>query len=117
MNIPTDTPRIAELALDDRFAPYQKAAAEFRREHTAELARLVGGGRCGPGAASMVASAALQLGASRFYFDLAAETGEAELFDRASNFANDSSRSLLAAHELCAREAKARPKKSADATS
>jgi hypothetical protein len=50
----------------------------------------------------MVASAALQLAASRFAFEV---LGDLEL---GSKLANDSRQNLLAAHELCAREGKAR---------
>jgi hypothetical protein len=56
----------------------------------------------------VVASAALQLAASRYLFDLAGQ-GNPDLFAVASKLANDSRQNLLAAHELCAREAKARP--------
>lgn len=49
------------------------------------------------------------MAASRFAFDQAASTGEAGLFALASKLADASRQNLLAAHELCAREAKARP--------
>ena len=39
------------------FAPYRRAANAFRRAHCSTLARTVGGGFCGPGPSSMVASA------------------------------------------------------------
>jgi hypothetical protein len=51
-----------------------------------------------------VASAALQLAASRFAFEV---LGDMQL---GSRLANDSRQNLLAAHELCAREALSRPK-------
>jgi len=56
----------------------------------------------------MVASAALQLAASRWAFD----RGEFEL---GSRLANDSRQNLAAAHEYCAKEARARPKGSVTA--
>lgn len=95
------------LALGDRFAvpefeAYAKAAVAFRRAQVAQLAQQVGGGACGPGPSSMVASAALQLAASRFAFEV---LGDMKL---GSQLANDSRQNLLAAHELCAREARAR---------
>jgi hypothetical protein len=90
------------------FAPYKASAFSFRRAHCAALAASVGGGHCGPGPSSFVASAALQLAWSRYFSDLAAETGNAELALQASKLANDSRQNLLAAHELCAKEAIAR---------
>jgi hypothetical protein len=99
---------IADLAADSAFASYKRQAVTFRRLKCSELARNVGGGVCGAGPSSIVATAALQLAASRFVFDQAAITGEAKIFAEASRLANDSRQNLMAAHELCAREAEAR---------
>lgn len=88
---------------DPRFAPYAGAARAFRRLHVKQLAQNVGGGTCGPAPASIIATAALQLAASRFAAEI---LGDLAL---ASKLGNDSRQNLLAAHELCAREAKARP--------
>lgn len=98
----------ASLGLGERFAdpafePYAKAAVAFRRVHVARLAQHVGGGECGPAPASMVASAALQLAASRYAFEV---LGDMQL---GSRLANDSRQNLLAAHELAAKEAATRP--------
>jgi hypothetical protein len=102
------------------FAPYKASASSFRRAQCAALADSVGGGYCGPGPSSFVASAALQLAWSRYFSDLAAGTAplefaaleskvsRAELAIQASKLANDSRQNLLAAHELCAKEATAR---------
>lgn len=92
------------------FAPYKASAVTFRRVQCAELARNVGGGICGPAPSSLVATAALQLAWSRYLSDLAALENDAELALKASKLADASRQSLLAAHELCAREAQARPK-------
>jgi hypothetical protein len=62
----------------------------------------------------MVSSAALQLAWSRYLADVAAESGDAALAVQASKLADASRQNLLAAHELCAREAQARPRKNAD---
>lgn len=97
------------------FQPYQRLAREWRERHLAELAATVGGGKVGPGPASIVATAAMQLGASRWLHDRGAETGDAKMLLDASRLANDSRQNLLAAHELCAREATARPKRLEDA--
>jgi hypothetical protein len=99
---------LRHLADDAAFAPYKRAAAAFRTAQCAELARTVGGGRCGPAPSSLVASAALQLAWSRYLSDVAAETGDADGAIKASRLAEASRSSLLAAHELCAREASAR---------
>ncbi len=95
------------------FAPYRRAASAFRRFQVSRLASTVGAGECGPAPASIVATAALQLASSRYLFDRAA-VGDCDpkALELASRLANDSRQNLLAAHELCAREAKARPRQS-----
>jgi hypothetical protein len=60
-----------------------------------------------------VASAAVALGWSRYFSDRAAETNDVDLALKASTLAERSRTALLTAHELCAREAQARPKRSA----
>jgi hypothetical protein len=96
---------LAEFGLHsapDELLPYLADAQEFSDHETERLATTVGGGVCGAAPASLVQSAALQLAGSRAAFakgDVVA----------GSRLANDSRQNLLAAHELCAREAKARP--------
>jgi hypothetical protein len=99
---------LRKLNDDAAFAPYKKAAVTFRRRQCTELARSVGSGLCGPGPSSIVATAALQLAASRYLFDLATSTGDATLFVQASRLGNDSRQNLAAAHALCALEAESR---------
>jgi len=103
---------IVDLPGTAPFAPYKRAASAFRRFHVARLAASVGGGQCGPAPASVVATAAWQLAASRYLFDLVA-SGELgpDALKLASQLGNDSRQNLLASHELCAREAKAQPKR------
>jgi hypothetical protein len=96
--------RLGETFADPRFETYAAAARGFRRAHVTALARSVGGGHCGPAPASIIASASLQLAASRFAFEV---LGDMKL---GSQLADASRQNLLAAHELCAREAAARPK-------
>jgi len=96
------------------FAPYRRAASTFRRVQCTELARTVGGGVCGPGPSSVVASAALALAWSRYFSDKAAATGDPELAMRSARLGETSRQHLLAAIELCAREAKARPQAPVD---
>jgi hypothetical protein len=92
----------------DAYHPYHRMAREWRDEHTATLAATVGGGTVGPGPASIVASAALQLAASRYLFDLGAQKGDARILASAARLADQSRQSLLSAHALCALEAKAK---------
>ena len=101
---------LGKLPEGNDFAPYKASASTFRRAQCGELARHVGGGICGPGPSSLVASAALQLAWSRYLSDQAALTGDADAALKASKLADASRNSLLAAHELCAREAAARPR-------
>jgi hypothetical protein len=99
---------LAGLPEDNAFAPYRRAAATFRRVQCSELARTVGGGVCGPGPSSVVASAALALAWSRYFSDRAAATGDPELAMRSARLGETSRQHLLASIELCAREARAR---------
>jgi hypothetical protein len=98
---------LSELAADAAFAPYRAAGDAFVAEHLTALASQAGG-HVGPGPSSIVASAGVQLMASRFFSDKAATTGDASLFTLASSLANASRQNLLAAYELAVREAKAR---------
>ena len=98
---------IGELAADAAFRPFQVSGEDWVRAHLEELA-LQSGGRVGPGPASIVQSAGLQLAASRFLAEQGARTADAALLGRASSLANDSRQNLLAARELAVREAQAR---------
>lgn len=88
-------------ATPEALRPFVEQAEEFVAHEVERLAKTVGGGVCGAAPASMVQSAGLQLVASRYAFG----TGDMSL---SSKLANDSRQNLLAAHELCAREARAR---------
>jgi hypothetical protein len=92
------------------YAPYARLAREWRDQHVATLAATVGGGRIGPGPSSVVSSAAMQLAASRWLYDLGAETGDAKALLDASRLADASRANLLSAHELAANEAAAQPR-------
>jgi hypothetical protein len=100
---------LAELAEDAAFLTYRRAGDAFVSEHLASLATQAGGS-VGPGPSSIVASAGVQLAASRFFSDRAAATCDASLFTLASSLANASRQNLLAAYELAVREAKAEAK-------
>jgi hypothetical protein len=90
------------------FAPYARLARDWRDGHLATLAATVGGGEVGPGPASIVSSAAMQLAASRWAYDEGARLGDAKLLGESSRLADASRQNLLASHELAAREAAAR---------
>lgn len=100
---------LAKLEGDAAFAPYRAQGDHWVREHLASLAQQAGG-EVGPGPASIVASAAVQLAASRFFSDRAAASADPALFQLASSLANASRQNLLAAYELAVREAAARPR-------
>lgn len=105
---------LAKLPDGASFRPYRAAAASFRRAQCASLASTVGGGYCGPAPSSIVASAALALAWSRWASDEAAREGDVELAAKALRMADTSRQMLLTAHELCAREAAARPRSPVD---
>lgn len=92
------------------YAPYARLAREWRDAHISQLAATVGGGEVGPGPASIVSTAALQMAASRYLSDLGAQSGDPRMLLDASRLGDSSRQSLLAAHELVAKEAAARPK-------
>jgi hypothetical protein len=95
---------------DEAFAPYRSDARHFTRAQCAALAASVGGGHCGPGPSSIVASAALALAASRYLYDTA--NGDPKALATAARLADSSRASLRDAHALAALEAEARPKSS-----
>ncbi len=85
--------------------PYLDDASDFAERECCRLAREVGGGSIGAGPSSIVGTAALQLAGSRLCF------ARGELI-AASRLGDASRANLLSAHELTAKEAKARPRKS-----
>lgn len=95
---------------DHAFAPYARLAREWRDAHMTQLSATVGGGEVGPGPASIVSTAATQLGASRYLGDEGARTGNAKMLLDASRLGDASRQNLLAAHELVAKEAASRPR-------
>ena len=106
-------PKLALLGVriesaDPRYALALRRASRYRKRRCAELAA-VHGGFVSAGASSLVASAALALCASRYLYECAAETGDADTLKRASSLANDARQGELAAWELASREAAARP--------
>lgn len=102
-----DSLGLASLAEDAAFGPYRSGAEAFVEHHLQELARLAGG-KVGSAPSTMVSSAALQLAASRFAFDRAAQAGDVAGMKLGSQLANDSRQNLLCAYELAVREAEGR---------
>jgi hypothetical protein len=105
-------PRLAQLGVpttssDPRYALALRRAARYRKRRCAELA-VVWGGYLSAGAASMIASASLALCASRYLYELAAETGDPATLKQASALAIDARQTESAAWELASREGKAR---------
>ena len=94
------------------YRAYLAHAADWRDAQLRHLAEQVGGGYLGPDVIAIVSTAARQLAASLAMNDAAYVDGcedPAPLLEKASKLGNDSRQNLLAAHELCARAAKARP--------
>lgn len=99
---------LGPLAVLDEFRPFIEMAEDLQRTQMQHLATNVGGGYCGPAPSSFVASSALQLAASRYWFGRGTTDRDRDLFQLSSRLANESRQNLLAAHHLCALEAKAR---------
>jgi hypothetical protein len=110
-----DSLGLSKLVEATTFGPYRSAAEEFVSHHLLALASQAGG-EVGPAPSTMVASAGLQLAASRWAFDRGAEESDATLIKLGSSLANDSRQNLLAAYELAVREAQARQKVSPKAS-
>lgn len=102
-----DSLGLAAIAEASAFAPYRTGAEHFVEHHLGELATLAGG-KVGSAPSTMVASAALQLAASRYCFDRFAETADAALMKLGSSLANDSRQNLLAAYSQAVLEAHGR---------
>ena len=108
-----DSLGLSDMVAESSFGPYRAAAEEFVEHHLAELAKQAGG-EVGPAPSTMVSSAALQLGASRWCFDRGAEQCDAALMKLGSALADASRQNLLAAFSLAVREAQARPRVAVD---
>lgn len=93
---------------DPRYRPFARWGARYGAYRRRELAA-AHGGTLSAGVGAIVESAALAMAASRFVQSLAAEAGDAELFKQASALASTARQHELAAWELAAREAQARP--------
>lgn len=91
------------------FRPFARWGARYGAHRRRELAS-AHGGEISAGVGAIVESAALAMAASRFISSKAAETGDPELFKQSSALASTARQHELAAWELAAREAHARPR-------
>jgi hypothetical protein len=97
---------LGTIAADPTFAPFIHGAEEFVDAHLAELAVLAGG-TVGTGPSTMVASAALQLAASRWAYTRAAALPDPDMVKLGSTLSNDSRQNLHAAYEYAVKVGKA----------
>lgn len=100
---------LRKVPADHPFAPYVVFAKEWRDAYTAQLISDVGGGVISAGAAAVIANAAMQLACSRWLLDRGSETGNSKDLVEASRLADASRQNILAAWELAAKGANARP--------
>jgi hypothetical protein len=100
-----------KLACDPRFEPHNRRRLEWQRKRLAELSAAHGGVSHGVGA--MLNAAAWLYAGGEFAAELAAEAGDLEGFKAAATLTSTARQHELAAWELAAREAQARPKQSA----
>lgn len=95
---------------DPRYQAFARWGARYGAHRRRELAR-AHGGEISAGVGAIVESAAQAMAASRFVQAIASESGDAELFKQAAALASTARQHELAAWELAAREAQARPKR------
>lgn len=103
---------LSTLPDEAAFSPYLKRAEDFMKAKLLELANEAGG-YVGAGPSSLVGTAARQLAASIYFFDVASRMSDnlreqANLFHRSSTLGNDSRQNLLAAYSLAVEECKTR---------
>jgi hypothetical protein len=96
------------LACDARFAPHNRRRLEWQRKRMAELQAAHGGVSHGVGA--MLNAAAWLYAGGEFAAELAAQAGDLDGFKSAASLTSTARQHELAAWELCAREAAARPR-------
>lgn len=91
------------------FKPFKAWGRRYATHRRAELAKLHGG-EISAGVGAIIESAALALAASRFAGAKGAELADVDLLKRAGDLSSLARQHELAAWELAAREAAARPK-------
>lgn len=98
---------IAEALAAPEFGALQKQATQFRDEIVRHLARTCGGGECDPMTAAVVAIAAEQRAASRFFAGRAAKTLAPVDFLTSSRLGDACRQNLAAARELARKHGEA----------
>jgi hypothetical protein len=96
------------LACDPRFEPHNRRRLEWQSKRRVELQGAHGG--VSHGVAAMLNAAAWLYAAGEFAAERAAETADTDLFKTAAGLTSTARQHELAAWELGAREASARPK-------
>jgi hypothetical protein len=111
-------PKLAKLGLgkiDSKDPSYQnclRQAESYRRARVREY--LDAFGHVTIGVKGLLATAALQLAASRYMIDKAMEMGDMDMLKKGSAIGNDARQNELAAWELCSRERVVHEKKEAN---
>ncbi len=95
-----------KLACDPRFEPHNHRRLDWLRARRMELAQSTGAVSHGVGA--MLASAAWGYAGGEFAAELAAETGDVDMFKAAATLTSTARQTDMAAWEMACREAKAR---------
>lgn len=91
-----------KLACDPRFEPHNRSRLEWQRARMTELA--AAHGSCSRGVGAIVAAAAWLHAAGTFAAELAAESGDVDLFRTSASLTSTARQHELAAWELAARE-------------
>jgi hypothetical protein len=95
-----------KFACDPRFEPHNRNRLAWQRSRIAELSAAHGGVSRGVGA--IVSSAAWLYAAGEFAAELAAESGDVDMFKSAASLTSTARQHELASWELAAREGQAR---------
>lgn len=98
---------LVQLAKDHVFYDYEIAGEQFANKQIETLAAMYDG-ECSEGPSSIIKTAALQLAASRFLYDLGKQNGDPNMLMKASALGNDSRTNIANALELQSREVAAR---------
>lgn len=114
-------PKLARLGLsssiadvtDPKYKSCLRLAEAYRKRRVSEYKKTHG--YVSVGAMSLIASASLQLSASRYLMEMAFGNGDLDGIRKASNLANDARQNELAAWELASREGGAKAKAAANA--
>jgi hypothetical protein len=99
---------LQDVPLGHVYRPYEDTMKSWFAQQLTVLVDHIGGGIVGPGPQAILALAARQFAASTFLHDMAVKDNDKDLFLQASRLGDSSRQNILAAHELCVREAQRR---------